>query len=198
MINKLTLFLSRTSTAKRIKNVILRHWRLLQEHNIFREAFRKQWLNILSLMKRFFSCAIAAHNHGKWSHSNQRQRRHHPEPLSTCESDLESIVALQCPSGLSSTSVSLRTHYMQALDNTWVPCNVQIVNFHLSRQFCHSHLKFRSGLLSNWKPTKEVGTELIFILKCTAPITSKLPHKRWNYNFKSSQINKVSVIRAVS
>lgn len=194
--------------------MILRDWRVLQEHNIFREAFRKQWLNILSLMKSFFLCAIAAHNHVmKWSNSNQRQRRHHPEPLSTCESDLESIFALQCPSGLSSTSVSLHTHYMQALDNTWVPCNVQIVNFHLSRQFCHSHLKFRSGLLSSWKPTKEVGTELIFILKCTAPITSKLPHKRWNYNFKStaslphrrknynfksSQINKVSVIRAVS
>lgn len=89
------------------------------------------------------------------------------------------IYVLQCPSGLSSTSVSLPTHYMQVLDNTWVPYNVQMVNFPLSRQFCHSYMKFRPKLLKKaTKPTKEVGTELIFILKCTAPITSKVLHER--------------------
>lgn len=72
------------------------------------------------------------------------------------------IYALQCPSGLSSTSLSLPTHYMQVLDNTWVPCNVQMVNFHLSRQFCHSYIKFRSGLLSNWKPSTEAGAHTHF------------------------------------
>lgn len=94
---------------------------------------------IPSLMRHFFLCTIAVHNHGKLSFSIQRQRRHHSEPLSSCEFDLESIVALQRPRGPSSTSLSLHTHYMQTLDNTWVLRNVQLVDFHLSRQFCHSH-----------------------------------------------------------
>lgn len=146
----------------------------------------QNFLNILSLMKHFFFCAIAAHNHGKMKSFHPKAKKASSWTIIHLWIWFGVICVLQCPSGLSSTLVSLCAHYMQALDNTWVPCNVQMVNFHLSRQFCHSYVEFRSGLLSNWKPTVEVSTELILILKCTAPITSKLPYRGSNYNFKST------------
>lgn len=50
--------------------------------------------------------------------------------------------ALQCPGVLLSTSVSLPTHYIQVLDNTWVPCDIQMANFPLFRHFAAlTHLR---------------------------------------------------------
>lgn len=62
-------------------------------------------------------------------------------PLVTL-SDWESFFALQCPGVLLSTPVSLPTHYIQVLDNTWVPCDIQMANFPLFRQFAAlTHLR---------------------------------------------------------
>lgn len=38
------------------------------------------------------SSVIAVHNHDKWSRPIQMQRRHHPEPLSTCDSEWLGVI----------------------------------------------------------------------------------------------------------
>lgn len=62
-------------------------------------------------------------------------------PLVTL-SDWESFFALHCPGVLLSTSVSLPTRYIQVLDNTWVPCDIQMANFPLFQHFAAlTHLR---------------------------------------------------------
>lgn len=161
--------------------MILRDWKV---NTVFKETHSEN--NILCLMKHFFFCAIVAHSHGKMNLLHPKAKEASSWTIILLWIWFGVIWVLRCPSGLSSTLISLHTHYMQALGYTWVPCNVQMVNFHLSRQFCHSHMEFRSGLLSKWKSSIEESTELIFILKCTAPVTSALPCKGSNYNFKST------------
>lgn len=127
------------------------HGRLLKEHHIYRKAFRQQWLNILSLMKHFFFSAMDAHSHGKTKPLHPDAKEASSWAIIHLWIWFGVISALQCPSGLSSASLSLPTHYMQVLDHTWVPCDVQMVDFPLSRQFCHFHMKFRSGPWNSWR-----------------------------------------------
>lgn len=149
--------------------------RVPQEQDIFRDAFTIQQLNVSCLMKCSFFCHCCPQSwEMKLSHPYAK------EASSWAIIHLwlwvigSHFFALQCPSLLLSTSVSLPTHYIQVLDNTWVSCDIQMADFPPFREFSaltlHTYMKFRSVLFSMWKLDREVSIRSIFVFKSTSKI----------------------------
>lgn len=115
------------------------------------------------------SSVIAVHNHDKWSRPIQMQRRHHPEPLSTCDSEWLGVIFCSAVPRrpliyFSKPAHTLHTSTWQHLSALWYT-DGKFPSFSTLR--CSDTLTWSLCLCysSKWKSDREASSKAIFIFK---------------------------------